>query len=113
MKSNRKALKKRIAELEDVVRRRKQDLALRNRSDQERTVNHNLDEPEPILDNARREEIERDFVNWRSPASIAKEYGVKNQLSIGMRMSPGSLPSVSAMSVPRSKESLNELTKSR
>jgi len=28
------------------------------------------------------EEIERDFVNWRSPASIAKQYGLKNRSSV-------------------------------
>jgi hypothetical protein len=31
---------------------------------------------------ARRGEIESDFVNWRSPASIAKEYGLKNRSSV-------------------------------
>lgn len=31
---------------------------------------------------ARREEIERDFVNWRSPASIAKEHGLRNRSSV-------------------------------
>jgi hypothetical protein len=29
-----------------------------------------------------REEIERDFVNWRSPAVIAKEHGLKDRTSV-------------------------------
>jgi DNA-nicking Smr family endonuclease len=29
-----------------------------------------------------REEIERDFVNWRRPASIAKQYKLKNRSSV-------------------------------
>jgi len=29
-----------------------------------------------------RQEIERDFINWRSPASIAKQYKLKNRASV-------------------------------
>jgi hypothetical protein len=29
-----------------------------------------------------REEIEKDFINWRSPAEIAKEYGLKDRSTV-------------------------------
>ena len=29
-----------------------------------------------------RDEIERDFVNWRSPSSITKQYGLRNRSSV-------------------------------
>ena len=29
-----------------------------------------------------RDEIERDFVNWRSPASITKQYGLRNRSTV-------------------------------
>jgi len=32
-----------------------------------------------ICSHEHREEIERDYVNWRSPASIAKQFGLKNR----------------------------------
>ena len=32
-----------------------------------------------ICAHPQREEIERDFVNWRSPASITKHYGLRNR----------------------------------
>jgi hypothetical protein len=35
-----------------------------------------------ICAHAQREEIERDFINWRSPASIAKLYKLKNRTSV-------------------------------
>ena len=35
-----------------------------------------------ICAHAQREEIERDFINWRSPASIAKQYKLKNRASV-------------------------------
>jgi hypothetical protein len=35
-----------------------------------------------ICTHARREEIERDFIGWRSPAAIAKEYGLKNRSTV-------------------------------
>jgi hypothetical protein len=35
-----------------------------------------------ICAHAQREEIEREFVNWRSPASIAKQYKLKNRASV-------------------------------
>jgi len=30
----------------------------------------------------KREEIERDFISWRSPASIAKQYGLRNRSTV-------------------------------
>src|SRR5205807_5317462 len=35
-----------------------------------------------ICSHPQREEIERDFINWRSPASIAKQYKLKNRASV-------------------------------
>jgi hypothetical protein len=35
-----------------------------------------------ICSHEHREEIERDFINWRSPASIAKQYGLRNRSTI-------------------------------
>jgi hypothetical protein len=35
-----------------------------------------------ICGHAQREEIDRDFINWRSPAAIAKQYGIKNRASV-------------------------------
>ena len=35
-----------------------------------------------ICPHPEREEIERDFINWRSPASIAKQYKLKNRASV-------------------------------
>src|SRR6476659_1683254 len=35
-----------------------------------------------ICAHAQREEIERDFINWRSPTSIAKQYKLKNRASV-------------------------------
>ena len=35
-----------------------------------------------ICAHPQREEIERDFVNWRSPASITKHYGLRNRSSV-------------------------------
>lgn len=35
-----------------------------------------------ICSHPQREEIERDFVNWRSPGSIAKQYGLRNRASV-------------------------------
>jgi hypothetical protein len=35
-----------------------------------------------ICAHLQREEIERDFINWRSPASIAKHYKLKNRASV-------------------------------
>ncbi len=35
-----------------------------------------------VCSHARREEIEHDFVNWKSPALIAKEYGLKDRSSV-------------------------------
>lgn len=35
-----------------------------------------------ICAHAQREEIERDFINWRSPASIAKHYKLTNRASV-------------------------------
>ena len=35
-----------------------------------------------ICAHSQREEIERDFINWRSPASIAKQYKLKNRASV-------------------------------
>jgi hypothetical protein len=35
-----------------------------------------------ICSHAQREEIERDFVGWRSPDSIAKQYGLRNRASV-------------------------------
>src|SRR5215469_2720528 len=32
-----------------------------------------------ICAHAQRQEIERDFINWQSPASIAKQYGLRNR----------------------------------
>ena len=35
-----------------------------------------------ICAHSQRAEIERDFINWRSPASIAKQYGLRNRSSV-------------------------------
>ena len=35
-----------------------------------------------ICSHPQREQIERDFVNWRSPALIAKQYGLRNRSSV-------------------------------
>jgi len=35
-----------------------------------------------VCSHARREEIDRDFINWKSPALIAKEYGLKDRSSV-------------------------------
>jgi hypothetical protein len=35
-----------------------------------------------ICTHPQREEIERDFIKWRSPTSIAKEYGLRNRSSV-------------------------------
>jgi len=35
-----------------------------------------------ICSHPQREEIERDFVNWRSPAAITKQYGLRNRSSV-------------------------------
>jgi len=35
-----------------------------------------------VCAHAQREEIEREFINWRSPASIAKQYKLKNRASV-------------------------------
>jgi len=35
-----------------------------------------------ICSHEHREEIERDFVNWRSPASIAKQFGLRNRSTV-------------------------------
>ena len=35
-----------------------------------------------ICSHLQREEIERDFVNWRSPAAITKHYGLRNRSSV-------------------------------
>jgi len=35
-----------------------------------------------ICAHPRRDEIEREFVDWRSPASIAKQYGLRNRASV-------------------------------
>jgi hypothetical protein len=35
-----------------------------------------------ICRHPQRDEIERDFINWRSPATIAKGYGLKNRASV-------------------------------
>ncbi len=35
-----------------------------------------------IWSHRRREKIERDFVNWKSPALIAKEYGLRGRSSV-------------------------------
>jgi hypothetical protein len=35
-----------------------------------------------ICSHPQREEIERDFVNWRSPAAITKHYGLRNRSSV-------------------------------
>src|SRR5215467_184111 len=35
-----------------------------------------------ICVHARRQEIERDFINWQSPASIAKQYGFRNRSTV-------------------------------
>src|SRR5438105_2040158 len=35
-----------------------------------------------ICSHAHGVEIERDFINWRSPASIAKEYGLKDRSTV-------------------------------
>jgi hypothetical protein len=35
-----------------------------------------------ICSHERREEIERDFISWRSPAAIAKEYGLKDRSTV-------------------------------
>ncbi len=38
-----------------------------------------------ICSHPQREEIERDFVNWRSPAAITKHYGLRNRSSVYRR----------------------------
>src|SRR5664280_2888116 len=35
-----------------------------------------------ICAHPQRDEIERDFVNWRSPASITKQYGLRNRSTV-------------------------------
>jgi len=35
-----------------------------------------------ICSHSKREEIERDFINWKSPTLITKEYGLKDRSSI-------------------------------
>jgi len=35
-----------------------------------------------ICSHRHRDEIERDFINWKSPALIAKEYGLKDRSSV-------------------------------
>lgn len=35
-----------------------------------------------VCAHSRREEIERDFVDWRSPAAIAQEYGLADRASV-------------------------------
>lgn len=35
-----------------------------------------------ICAHPQRDEIEQDFINWRSPASIAKQYGLRNRSSV-------------------------------
>src|SRR5438132_4218282 len=35
-----------------------------------------------ICTHTQREEIERDFINWESPASITKQYGLRNRASV-------------------------------
>jgi hypothetical protein len=35
-----------------------------------------------ICSHAEREEIEREFINWRSPAAIAKAYALRNRASV-------------------------------
>ena len=35
-----------------------------------------------ICAHAHRHEIERDFINWHSPASIAKQYGLRNRSTV-------------------------------
>src|SRR5215472_19216977 len=35
-----------------------------------------------VCAHAQREEIEREFVNWRSPAAIAKAYGLRHRASV-------------------------------
>ena len=35
-----------------------------------------------VCSHSEREEIERDFINWRSPGAIAKQYGLKNRASV-------------------------------
>ena len=35
-----------------------------------------------VCRHARRGEIERDFINWKSPSLIAKEYGLKDRSSV-------------------------------
>ena len=35
-----------------------------------------------VCAHAQREEIEREFINWRSPAAIAKAYGLRNRASV-------------------------------
>ena len=35
-----------------------------------------------ICAHPRKEEIERDFINWRSPAAIAKRYGLRNRSTV-------------------------------
>jgi hypothetical protein len=35
-----------------------------------------------VCSHARREEIDHDFINWKSPALIAKEYGLKDRSSV-------------------------------
>src|SRR5215831_7433972 len=35
-----------------------------------------------ICTHPQRDEIEKDFLNWQSPASIAKQYGLRNRSSV-------------------------------
>jgi hypothetical protein len=35
-----------------------------------------------ICAHAHRQEIERDFINWQSPASITKQYGLRNRSTV-------------------------------
>ena len=35
-----------------------------------------------VCSHAQREEIERDFINWKSPAAIAKQYRLANRASV-------------------------------
>ena len=35
-----------------------------------------------VCSHAGREEIDRDFINWKSPALIAREYGLKDRSSV-------------------------------
>jgi len=41
-----------------------------------------------ICAHAHRQEIERDFINWQSPASIAKQYGLRNRSTVYRHATP-------------------------